>query len=209
MKKLLLLLMAMTMMIPSAIAQNKKLEKERSKVYKAKLKELTKDNWKIYGTSRTLKLALLEHYDKMNTLGDKAYEIVGVATKFSSKNIGKQTCLNNAINEYAQRAGSEVKARIISDMAGDGSSTEGEFDRFYAAYERCVQTEVKGELQESFCIIHQLGENEFEMQTYYIVNEDAASRARIRAMENALKESEAAQKYAEKVSQFVREGFTN
>jgi len=207
MKKLLLLLMAMTLMMPSAMAQNKKLEKERAKVYKAKLKEFTKEGWKIYGTSRTLKLALLEHYDKLNSLGDKAYEVIGVATRFSSKNIGKQTCMNNAINEYAQRAGSEVKARIVSDMAGDGSSTEGEFDRFYAAYERCVQTEVKGELQESFCIIHQLNENEYEMQTYYIVNEDAAVKARIRAMENALKESEAAQKYAEKVSQFVREGF--
>lgn len=33
------------------------------------------------------------------------------------------------------------------------------------------------------------------------------TRARIRAYENALKESEAAQKYAQKVSDFVREGF--
>jgi hypothetical protein len=47
------------------------------------------------------------------------------------------------------------------------------------------------------------------MQTYFVVNEDAATKARIRAYENALKESEAAQKYAEKVSQFVREGFKN
>ena len=45
------------------------------------------------------------------------------------------------------------------------------------------------------------------MQTYFIVNEDAATKARIRAYENALKESAAAQKYAEKVSAFVREGF--
>jgi hypothetical protein len=45
------------------------------------------------------------------------------------------------------------------------------------------------------------------MQVYFIINEDAATKARIRAYENALKESEAAQKYAEKVSSFVREGF--
>jgi hypothetical protein len=45
------------------------------------------------------------------------------------------------------------------------------------------------------------------MQTYFIINEDAACKARIRAMENAARESEAAQKYAQKVSDFVREGF--
>ena len=48
---------------------------------------------------------------------------------------------------------------------------------------------------------------EYEMQTFFIVDEGAATRARIRAMESALQESEAAQKYAEKVSQFVQDGF--
>jgi hypothetical protein len=45
------------------------------------------------------------------------------------------------------------------------------------------------------------------MQTFFIVNESAATKARIRALENAAKESEAAQLYAQKVSDFVREGF--
>jgi hypothetical protein len=39
------------------------------------------------------------------------------------------------------------------------------------------------------------------------VNESAATRARIRALDNAAKESEAAKKYAQKVSDFVRDGF--
>jgi hypothetical protein len=45
------------------------------------------------------------------------------------------------------------------------------------------------------------------MQTFFIVSESAATRARIRAYENAAKESAAAQKYAQKVSDFVKEGF--
>ena len=44
------------------------------------------------------------------------------------------------------------------------------------------------------------------MQTYFLVNESAATQARIRAFENATKESEAAQKYAQKVSEFIKEG---
>jgi hypothetical protein len=100
-----------------------------------------------------------------------------------------------------------VKGRIVSDMAGDGIDTNAEFDHFYAAYERLVEKEIKGEMTESYSVIRDLGKDEYEMQSYFIVNEDAASKARIRAMENALRESEAAQKYAQKVSDFVREGF--
>ena len=67
--------------------------------------------------------------------------------------------------------------------------------------------EINGELQESFSVIKENKDGTFEMQTFFIINESAATRARIRAYENALKESEAAQKYAQKVSDFVREGF--
>ena len=45
------------------------------------------------------------------------------------------------------------------------------------------------------------------MQTYFLVDEEAASKARIRAYEQAVKESEAAQKMANKISDFVRAGF--
>ena len=51
------------------------------------------------------------------------------------------------------------------------------------------------------------GDGTYELQTFYIVSESAASKARLRALENALKESEAAQRNADKISSFVREGF--
>ena len=40
-----------------------------------------------------------------------------------------------------------------------------------------------------------------------MINEDAATKARIRAWENAARESEVAQKYAKEVSDFIKEGF--
>lgn len=57
------------------------------------------------------------------------------------------------------------------------------------------------------CIDSQTGE--YEMQTFFIMKESDAARARIRAIEHALKESEAVQRYAQKVSDFVKEGFTS
>lgn len=45
------------------------------------------------------------------------------------------------------------------------------------------------------------------MQSYFVASESAATKARIRAYENAMKESVAAQKYAGKISDFIKEGF--
>ena len=173
------------------------------------MKEYKKEKWTLFGSSRTLEVALLQHYDKLNTLGEDAQEVVGIASRFKSKNVGHQQAINNACVTYAQQAGSHLKGRVVSDMSANGDDPSAEFDHFYGAYERLVEKEIKGEMTESYSIIRCVDPKagEYEMQTFFIVNESAATRARIRAMENALKESEAAQRYAQKVSDFVKEGF--
>ena len=208
MKNLLLLFLTMSLLCPSITnAQSKALKKAQKKEYKTKMKEYKKNGWTIFGSSRTLEVALLSHYDKLNQGGENVYEIMGIASAFKSKNVGKQTAINNACNTYATQAGSLVKGRVVNDIASNGDDVAIEFDHFYAAYERLVEKEIRGEMTESFSIIREKGDGSYEMQTYFIINEDAATKARIRAFENAAKESEAAQKYAEKVSKFVREAF--
>lgn len=207
MRKIVMFLLTLCLVAPTMEAQNKALEKELKKEYKDRKKELKKGGWEIFGTSRSADVTLLKHFDKLNTLGDDAKEVVGIASKFKSKNVGKQMAINNACLTYAQSAGSYIKGRVMSDMAGDGVDAEGEMDNFYAAYERLVEKEIRGEMDESYSIIRENGDGTFEMQTYFIVNESAASKARIRAMEEAAKESAAAQKYANQISEFVKEGF--
>lgn len=207
MKKFFVILMAALFVMPISVdAQSKQLEKARKKEFKTKMKELSKEDWKIFASARSLDVALLEHYEKLNTMGDNAYALVGIASKSASKNLAKQRALNNACAEYAQHAKSYIQGRVTTEMAGDISATN-EMDNFYAAYERLISSEIKGELRESFSIIRDLGDGTFEVQTFFIVDQDAASKARIRAMENAFKESEMAQKHATKVSEFVNEGF--
>ena len=207
MKKIITILLMLAMVMPMAVAQNKLLEKAQKKEYKAKIKEFKKEGWKLYGSSRTIEVALLTHYDKLRQLGENGYEVMGEASSFKSKNVGKQMSINNACNIYSRNAGSHVKGRVVSDLAGDANNTDVEFEHFYAAYETLVEKEIKGEMQESFSVIKDNKDGTYSMQTFFIINEDAAVKARIRAMENAMKESEAAQKYAKKVSDFVREGF--
>ncbi|WP_294498886.1 hypothetical protein [uncultured Bacteroides sp.] len=203
----MMLLVAVLIATPQLMkAQNKQLDKALKKEYKTKMKEYKKEGWKIFGTSRSLDVSLLLHYQKLNEGGDDVKEVVGVASQFKLKNVGVQSATNNACNKYARQAGSHVKGRIVSDLGLNAEDINSEFDHFYAAYESSVEKEIKGELKESYSIIREINKGVFEMQTYFLVNESAATQARIRAFENATKESEAAQKYAQKVSEFIKEG---
>ena len=191
-----------------AAAQSKALQKAMKKEYKLKMKEYEKGGWKIFGTSHTLDVALLAHYD--NLTKDGVTEVMGTAVS-SNKNIGKDKVLMSACVTYAQKIGSNIKGRIVEDMGSVVSTEElAEFEHFYEAYENSVQAEIKGELRNSYSIYRPVeiqGKEAYEFQTYYIVDENEASRARIRAFQNAAKESAVAQKYAEQVSEFINEAF--
>lgn len=210
MKRIILLVLAALVAVPMTVSANA-LKKAQKKEYKLKMKEWKKGGWEIYGSTRSLEVSLLSFYESLNT-NDNTREVVGVASRFSSKSVGHQTAINDACRTYAQQAGSQVKGRVTSDLASDGEDVSSEFEHFYAAYERLVEKEIQGELQEKFSIIRKIDKDKngnpiYEMQTYFLVDEDAATQARIRAYENAARESEAAQKYGKKVSEFVREGF--
>ena len=188
-------------------AQNKALEKALKKEYKAKMKELKKDGWKLAGSSRSLEVALLLHYEKLSDPNNK--ELPGEVSSCKSINICRQAALNNACVYYASLAGSTLKGRIVADMSVNQLSEDGheEFDKMYAAYERLVEKEIKGEIQESYSLVR-TGENgQKEYRTYFLINEDAATKARVRAWENAAKESQAAQQYGTKISEWIKEGF--
>lgn len=209
MKRIIILLLSVLLISPVSI-QSQNLSRAIKKEYKAKMKELKKGKWELYGSARTLDVSLAKYYEALDA-NENVREIMGNAARFKSKTVGHQSAINDACRTYAQQCGSFVKGRIDSDLGSDGLDVRSEFDHFYAAYERLVEKEIQGELQEKFSIIRQIdkdkGDPVYEMQTYFIVDEEAASRARIRAYEQALKESEVAQKMATKISEFVKAGF--
>lgn len=210
MRRLLVILLATLLVAPVENVSAQKLSKAIKKEYKTKMKQLKKEKWELYGSSRTLDVTLAKFYEAMDA-NPNVREIMGNAARFKSKTVGHQSAINDACRTYAQQCGSTVKGRIDSDLASDGLDVNSEFDHFYAAYERIVEKEIQGELQEKFSIIRQIdkekGEPIYEMQTYFLVDEEAASKARIRAYEQALRESEAAQKMATKIGDFVKAGF--
>ena len=202
MKKIIMFLMAAFMLsVVPATAQE--LSKSEKKSLKAKVKEFKKQGWQIFGSTSTIDLALEKHMLKLHS--DDAIEVPGTASSFKSKNVGKQMALNSAMTYYASMMDSEIKGKVVSDMQGDGEFSETEFEKFYAAFKRSVQTTIKDELKESFSIIRDKGNGTSEMQTFFIVDKHAASQARVRALEQAGKESVAAQLYAKVVQKFIEE----
>lgn len=206
MKRIIMLLLAILLTAPAYADGNKALEKALSKEYKAKLKEYRKGKWEVLG-SRTLEVALARHYDRLNTLGDDGHEVEGISAAVKSKNTGKQSATNNAAIAYAQEAGSTLKGRVLSDIFADGSEPDAEFDRFYQTYERLVQKEIGDEMEHSFSIVRANPDGTYEVRSYFIISEKAASKARRRALNSAIKDTELAQKYGNKISRFVEEGF--
>ena len=197
---------AVPQVVYSQSKETKMLQKAREKQFKDRKKDFQKGGWKISGSAKTIDVALLEYYQKLNA-NENNYEIVGEVSACNSINVCKQAAFNNAVVEYANRANTFVKGRIASDMNLDQTSGEGEFDKLYGAYERMVAAEVKGVLKESFSIVKEHANGTREYKTFFIIDESSASKARVRAMENALKETKVAQEYATKISEFVREGF--
>jgi hypothetical protein len=191
----------------SAQAQSdRKYRKTMEKVYKTKTKELKKQKWIVSGTSLTLDAAIMKHLRTLNA-NENNRELIATVSMCQSLNVCKSTALNNALIEYAQSAGSYVRGRIVSDMFNNSSAeVPEEFDKFYAAYERLVSAEVKGELEFSLALEKNNGSGR-SYQAWYIIDEDKAMQARVRAMRRAAEETRLAQEYAGQVSQFVQEAF--
>ena len=92
MKKIILLCGLWLLSSCVVCAQNRLLERETSKMYKAKIKEYKKTGWKLAGSSKTLEVALLEHYEKMKD--PQNVELVGEVSQCKSLNVCKQVAYN-------------------------------------------------------------------------------------------------------------------
>ncbi len=203
MKKLIMILMALCLIAPVAMADlTPKQEKLCAKNAKDRAKEFTKQGYTIMG-SLPLSDALYKHFTKME-MG--AIEQVGNGHS-KSQNNGRQMCLTSAMSEYASKAVSQIKGRSVTDAYGNQVDTENdpEFDRFYAAYERLTQKEIKGELQESFTIVKQNPDGTSDFRMFMLVDENKALARRQKALKEAAEESKLAQDYAKQVAEFISE----
>ncbi len=191
MKKLLFVLAIFGMLATTTTyAQNKALNKALKKELSQKKKDFKKRGFQIFGTSRSLDVALLRYYEALEEGGDAVFEWVGYATG-KSKGLLVTAAENNARARYATLAQSQIKGQIKQKMqANSADVSEEEIDKFEAVYLTKVEAELKGLLKPSFSIIktdEKTGVSDLE--TYYVVDETAAGKARLAAAKRALEEA--------------------
>lgn len=202
MKKLIMIMMALCLIAPAAMADlTPKQEKNINKMAKDREKQLKKEGYTVMG-SMPLKDVLYKHYAALEMGAD---EQIGTG-RSKSKNNGRQMCLTYAMSEYASKEASQMKGRSVTDSYGNEIDTENdpEFARFYAAYERLTQKEIKGELQESFTVVRQLPDGSYEFEMFMTVDANKALSSRQKALKDAITESGLAQEYAKQVSDFIK-----
>lgn len=206
MKKLFILMILCLFAAGSTGAQPKDSDKSLWRSAKKKAKELASDGWKVDG-SRTLEELLFRHYQKLSN--EENQELIGNVignTSVKTLNQGQQWAATNASISYAKQAKQMVAGRITAEV-GAGAEQSPSVDGFYEGYESRVAKEISGELKKSFSLYKEKKDGGIDYKAFYIVNEEAASNARIRAMELSMKESDFARQNAEKISEFVRKGF--
>ena len=203
MKKLLMLAMGLIIAFSGAIAQPGNSDKVLWKQAKKKAKELTKEGWKLDG-SKSLDVCLYDHYKKLQDLDNQELisNVVG-KTNIKTLNQAQRWAIVNATTRYATEARMTVVGKVTSEI-GAGLEDVGSPEDFYAAYESRVATELQGQLKPSISLYRTKG-GRLEYKIFYLVNEDSASKARMRAMERAMQESEFARANAKRISEFVHE----
>ena len=197
--------MALFVAMGTMFAQPKNMESEYWKMAKKKAKAETKAGWQMEG-SKTLEMALFEHYKKSNAEG--CYEIVGNVignTSVKTVNQGVQWAATNAAISYAKQAGMMMRGKInaMSSAGVDNPSV----DKFIEGYEALVQKEIQGEIKKSFGLFREKKDGGIDFKAYFVISEDAAQKARERAFEESKQKSKFALEQADEISKFVREGF--
>ena len=192
--------------ISTVVAQPKNSDKGLWKTAKKEAKNLQKEGWKVDG-SMPLENLLFNHYKKLADSNNQ--ELIGNVignTSVQTLNQGQQWASSMVCVSYAKQAGKTIRGRLASDV-GAGVNGGPSADSFYEGYESKVEKEIRGELKRSFSLYREKDNGGIDYKAYYIVNEDDAHKARMRAMQMAMEESEFARANAERISEYVQEAF--
>lgn len=192
--------------IATIAAQPKSSDKELWKIAKKEAKILKKEGWKVDG-SMPLENLLFNHYQKLFDANNQ--ELIGNVmgnTSVQTLNQAQQWATSMVCVSYAKQAGQTVRGRLVSEV-GAGVNGGPSADSFYEGYESKVEKEIQGEIKRSFSLYKEKDNGGIDYKAYYIINEENAHKARLRAMQMAMEESEFARANAERISEFVKESF--
>lgn len=180
MKKIIFVLLAMLTTSVSLHAGNPT-ESNIKKMVKAKLKELKKEGWTVFGTALPLDAALSNYYQAYFKLGDNGCEQMGNGSESENKTILHAKAVADAMRGYSTKASNNVSAETTDAL---NSISGKDLEDFRSTYESKVRKNISSQLKEYYSIIRpsQTIKGCYEMQTFFLVDEREAVKARLQAM---------------------------
>ncbi len=146
---------------------------------------------------------LVRHYNKVEADPERYISVMGVG-KGADLATARYSAQFNASTTYATSAGSV----IAGGMAGSHSSFSEEGMKTMGAYTQKVRDYLTPEIKESFFVYRKVPvENKvkYEVEAYYLIDEQRASKIRKQAMDEALKETATEQIFGTAVDEWVKE----
>ena len=180
MKKIIFVLLAMLTTSVSVHAGDPT-EKLIQKTVKTRLKELKKGGWEVFGTALPLDAALSNYYQTYFKLGDNGCEQVGNGSESENKTILHAKAVADAMRGYSTKASNNVSVETVDAL---NSISGKDLEDFRSTYESKVNKTINSQLKEYFSIIRpsQTIKGCYEMQTFFLVDEREAVKARLQAM---------------------------
>lgn len=174
----------------------------RSEELNELVNQWTKEGWKVHGSTRTLRGALQQHYGRLAANPD-LMERIGTATNCTSVTVCRLAALNSAGLDYAMAVADEVKGIFGRDLSVNESGGE-EYNRFYVSFAGKIEAQIHGQLEESFALIKmENGKNQYKI--YFLMDRNAAKKARLSALEDAIRESEQGMEVTVKAKKYLEE----
>lgn len=209
MKRLLFFVFSLWLLMPVMEAHGKSLPKQLEKEYNKRLKEYRKGNWKIPDDINNFEEALLKHFERIVSLGKDNYEILVVSTVLNSEAVDHNYTLSIACANYSRQASNILQEDLMPQMSVNGMDPLAGLEQFYARYQQILEKEIKEEMVESYSIFRCLNpdsdeEKEYEMQTVFILNDGEGSKIRLKALEQALQESESLEPYSNEIIELFK-----
>ncbi|MBO4800390.1 MAG: hypothetical protein J5545_00740 [Bacteroidaceae bacterium] len=188
-KYFVIMLAALGLIIAApAAAQNKQMAKALKKELAQRKKAIKNNKQELFGTSRSIDVALLSHFEALDNGGDDVQEIVGYA-RGKSKNLLAAAAQNSVASRYAAQASAQIKGQLKQTLEGNAENVDEEVDKFSAIYLTKVESEIKGQIKPSYSLISTGADGVYELESYYIVNQTKATNARKAAFDAARKET--------------------
>lgn len=209
MKKILMILALAVAFLASAVVpaqaqlapkEAKAIEKDSKKV----AKKLERAGWQTMVATHSLDYLLTKYNMFLAEDPVNHKPLRGIAIGQNNK-IGRQNAINDAINNYAANASSQVVGKLKSIVNSDnrGESIQ-EIDKFGAAYERAVKAKLPAAIKEHFVLVKTEKNGTKEFNAFLSLDESEARKIREEA--NRIAEEETQIKtLSEQVSEFIGE----